>query len=158
MNDVSKEWTDEELMAAARRVANVYTKIANKDLGCNLPIPAKVEFDLCDSNPKTAGMAYHDLKINLNLILFRDNVKEFLNSVIPHEIGHLVQYDKFESKGCSIQGHGVEWQEIMRKYGKDPMKYHNMDTTKAVEHHKSVKKEAAAEAKRIAKENEQRVD
>jgi len=146
------QYSDEELMEAAQRCANTYAKIANKELGTHIPIPVRVEFDLCDHDPKTAGRAYPNMKIGINLVLYRDNVKEFLNNVIPHEMGHLVQFDKFELKGHTIQGHGVEWQEIMRRYGKDPQKYHHMDYYKAVEHFKAAKKEKVAEEKRAAKE------
>lgn len=134
-----KEYTDQELRAAVQRAANAYARIANKELGTNIPVPVPIDFTLCDRNPKAAGMAHSTMKIEINMVLLREYPKEILNDTTPHEIGHLVQYDKFDNRGTSVQGHGAEWQEIMRRFGKDPHKYHKMDTTKAMAHYKQVK-------------------
>lgn len=134
-----KEYTDHELRAAAQRCANTYARIGNKFFGANIPIPVPIAFDLCDHNPKAAGLACTDMHIEINMILFRDNVKEILNDTIPHEIGHLFQFAKFDNKGAAVAGHGAEWQEIMRRFGKDPSKYHKLDTTKAMQHFRQVK-------------------
>jgi len=136
----------EDLQDAAQKVANVYSRLANKHFSCNLPVPARIEFDLCDRSPKSAGQASPLMVIAINMILFRDNVKHILNDTIPHEIGHLVQFDRFDNRGSHVQGHGAEWQAIMKKFGKDPHKYHNMDTTEAVAHYKGRKKRKKSEA------------
>jgi predicted SprT family Zn-dependent metalloprotease len=132
---------------SAQRVADAYAKIANKRLGCTLPIPVPLSFDLCDTDPKTAGMAHHSLRVQINMVLFEDNVSHILNETLPHEVGHLVQFNKFDHKGLHVEGHGAEWKEIMRKLGKDPHKYHNLDVTKAIAHHKKVKAENKKKAK-----------
>jgi predicted SprT family Zn-dependent metalloprotease len=141
-------YSREELIAAAQRTANVYAEIANKQMGSNLPIPVTMDFELCNKDPKAAGRASDTMLVEINMILFEDNVLHILNEVIPHEIGHLVQYDKFDLKGTSVQGHGAEWQEILRRLGKVPHKYHKLDITRAKEHYKAHKK--ANKKKRVA--------
>ena len=135
-----KSFTAEQLQEAAQRTANAYADIANKIMGCNIPIPVPLTFDLCDTKPKWAGAAWSTMKIGINMILFEDNVSEMLNNTMPHEIGHLVVYDKFNHKGADTQGHGAEWQEVMRRLGRKPTKTHTLDVTRAVAHYKLRKK------------------
>mgnify|MGYP003577333722 CR=1 FL=1 len=138
------DYTDQDLMDAAQRTVNVYAKIANKELGANIPIPVPLQFDLCNTDPKTAGIAHSDMRIKVNMVLLREYPREMLNVVLPHEVSHLAQMSKYDRRGFATQSHGVEWQEIMRRLGKDPQKYHNFDVTNAVEHHKQYKKEQKA--------------
>lgn len=135
------DYTESELKQAAQRCANVYAKLANQKFGCSIPIPVPINFNLCDTDPKASGMAYRTIQIGVNMILFEDNLKEILNDTIPHEIAHLVQFLLFDEKGKVVQGHGAEWQEIMKKLGKQPSKYHKLDVSKAIKHYKKVKSE-----------------
>jgi predicted SprT family Zn-dependent metalloprotease len=133
-------FSHERLQEAAQRVANVYAEIANKEMGCTLPIPVNLSFDLCHHKPKAAGDASTAMKVRINMILFEDNVEEILNDTIPHEIGHLAQFNKFNLKGVSISDHGAEWKEIMRRLGKIPRQFHKLDTSRAVQFKKDLKK------------------
>lgn len=146
------DYTDDQLQAAAQRTANVFAQLANELFGCDIPIPVPMNFGLCEIDPKCAGRAAPSMEISINMILFRDYVKDMLNVTIPHELAHLVQFKKFDFRGLTTQDHGVEWQEVMRRLGKDPAKYHNMDVTKAVEWYKQFKKEQKAAQKRAEKE------
>lgn len=134
-------YTTQQLQEAAQRTADAYASIANKLMGSNLPIPVPLEFNLNNDAPKAAGRASATMLIELNMILFEDNVAHILNDTIPHEIGHLVQYDKFDLKGVSIQGHGAEWQEILRRLGKVPHKFHKLDVSRAVSAYKENRKQ-----------------
>lgn len=135
-----KTFSDKELMDAAVRCAKVHVKIANEKCGSDIKSIA-VEFDLQDRTPKAAGEAARNVElISINMILYRDNIQVFLNEVIPHEMAHLIQFNKFDTKGFPTKGHGVEWQEAMRKIGQKPVKYHNLDVTKALIHYKNLKK------------------
>jgi SprT protein len=129
-------FSDESLIDAAQRVANVYARIANKKFGCNLPIPVPLNFDLADRCPSAAGTANHKMMIEINMVLFRDNIDHILNETIPHEIAHLIHYDKFDREGALAHGHGAEWREVMRLLGKVPNKFHNLDVSKAIKHFK----------------------
>jgi predicted SprT family Zn-dependent metalloprotease len=135
-------WSDEALIEAAQRCANVYSRLANKRIGCALPVPANLTFDLCNRKPKAGGEAGRDLTLSINLVLFRDYVDEFLNIVIPHECAHLMQFDKFDNKGFPSRGHGPEWKEAMRRIGQRPEKFmpKHIDVSKAVAHYKATKK------------------
>lgn len=135
----TSEFSDEQLMDVVTRIVNVYVRIGNRKFGCSMPVPS-IGFDLCDKHPSWAGSATSDLRVDFNLILLRDNVEHMLNQVVQHEIAHSFQHHLFDRKGKSTQAHGAEWQEIMRQLGKDPFKYHALDTTKAKEHYKQVKK------------------
>jgi len=149
-------YNENELKAAAQRTANAYVKIANTRLGCNLPYPIPVEFDLCEERPKAGGQAHSmPLKIKLNMVMFIDNVREFLNQVVGHEIAHLVVYNRFNHRGLDAEGHGAEWKEVMRKLGLEPLKYHHMDVSKSLEHHKKMKVAKRKSKKREAKGDEE---
>jgi hypothetical protein len=144
------EHSPEKLQLSAQRVANAYAEIANKLLGCTLPVPVPLSFDLQDTKPKVAGTASANMDIELNLILLEDNTEYILNDTLPHEIGHLVQFNKFDILSAKTQGHGAEWQEVMRKLGKTPHKFHTLNTARAEKHFKELKK--AKKSKKVGAE------
>src|ERR1017187_4361724 len=142
------EYTHEQLAEAAQRSADAYAEIANKLMGCTLPVPVLLNFDLCNSKPKAAGMAVGTMVVSLNMVLFEENVEYILNDTIPHEIGHLIQYNKFDHLGAATQGHGAEWRGILRRLGKTPHKHHSLDVTRAIAHFKNKKSTKASGIKK----------
>lgn len=151
---VNDDYTDEQLQDAAHRVANVYARIVNRKFGCKIPVPVPMKFDLEFESmemARAAGRAHSSMLIDINMTLFRENTKHILNDTIPHEMGHLVQFDKFNLKGVDTPGHGVHWMEAMRVMGKVPKKYHKLDTTNSVKSYKDRLKEVKAKAKAKAK-------
>ena len=142
-----KQYPKYALMEAAQRTADVYARLANKMMGCKIPVPVQLYFDLCLHKPKSAGEASHEMAVGINMILFEDNVDHILNETIPHEIGHLVQFSVFDKNGAQTRGHGCEWQEIMRRLGKTPVQCHTLDVTRAVAWQKKKKQEIKQEAK-----------
>ena len=134
-------WTDSELQHAAQRCANVYAQIANEMFfGCNITIPVLVDYRLCETAPKTAGMAIGLDNIAINMIIYSDNPEEILNQVVQHEVAHLVIHQVLKDVQ-GIHGHGPEWRHVMKRLGKSPDRYHKMDVTKAKEWHKEFKKD-----------------
>lgn len=132
---------DQKLKDSAQRVANQYAKFANKTLGCNLRIPVKVEFTLQEITSDAAGMAYSvEEKINLHSIYFKNNVSDFLNNIIPHEISHLVQFDLYDNRGIPTSSHGAIFMDIGRKLGVQLTKSVNYDSKEAKAYLKNVKK------------------
>ena len=151
-------YSDTALQAAAQRVANVYARIVNEKIGCTIPIPVPMKFDLefhSKELARAAGIAHPKMEVGINMTLFRENVQHILNDTIPHEIGHLVQFNKFDNKGLSTPGHGVHWMECMRLMGKKPIQCHTLDTTNAVaafvQHNKEKKAKAKAKQKEQSK-------
>ena len=70
----------------------------------------------------TAGMAYYDShSIKLSTELFREHTDHFIADTIPHEVAHLVDYIVFKE-----WGHGPSWKQVMRAYGLEPARCHNM--------------------------------
>lgn len=145
---MDQEYTDEHLQDAAQRVANVYARICNKRFGCGIPVPVPLDFDLEFESAKSAkcsGRAHSSMKIDINMTLFRENIGYILNNTIPHEVAHLVQFDKFDLKGLPTSSHGVYWQEAMRAMGKTPTACHNLNVTSAIESYKNSKKKKKVE-------------
>lgn len=96
--------------------------LASSKLNCPFPIPV-LEYDLVGV---TAGRAFHNSwKIKFNLELAKLNFENFLNSTIPHEVAHLVEFRKF----CT-HGHGPNWKYVMSHvFGLIPKRCHNYDTS-----------------------------
>lgn len=116
--------TDENLREICHRVTNVYAKVANERVGCHLPLNFPLQFDLQDDSvfgARCAGLAISDpILIRLSMPLLRDNLQVYIDYVIPHEISHVIIYEKFNARGAKVKGHGAEWREVMRIFGKDP--------------------------------------
>ncbi|GAA6183670.1 MULTISPECIES: SprT family zinc-dependent metalloprotease [Alteromonadaceae] len=65
--------------------------------------------------------------IKLNSTLLMDNFDEFLVTVIPHEVAHIITFQLFKR----VKPHGIEWQSIMNNVFNLPATVrHKMDTTK----------------------------
>ena len=67
-------------------------------------------------------------RIELNMVLFRENFDYLIDQVIPHEICHVWTVQ------LSLGGkpHGREWQSLMRRMGVPPIPCHNMNVEAAV--------------------------
>ena len=132
---------DQILQVKAQQVANAFAKAYNKKHGTKVPVPVELSFELEKTDPKAAGMAYHDrLRVGLNMIMYRDNVKEFLNTVIPHEVAHLAQLCHERKHRINHDGHGFVWKTMMQSMQKKPAQYHSMDTSKSIQAFKAAKK------------------
>lgn len=63
-------------------------------------------------------------EIQLNSIMLNENGEKFINEVVPHELAHLITFERFGK----VKPHGQEWQyvmsEIMRK---EPKVTHNFN-------------------------------
>lgn len=77
---------------------------------------------------KIAGSARLQInELRFNPVLLRDNVEQFINDVVPHEICHLLAYQLFGK----VKPHGKEWQALMSEiYTLKPKAYHAMDVSK----------------------------
>jgi len=77
---------------------------------------------------------YPNLELNFNSALAADNLEEYLNQVIPHEVAHLFKSHVYgPGRGRMFAAHGGYWQQIMRALGANPTRTHNMDTSKVAQ-------------------------
>lgn len=84
----------------------------------------KVEFS--NKLGETAGYATYRTKlIELNSVLFLENIEEFLNRTIPHEVAHLVVNELYPR---AKQHHGPEFRLVMSTYGADSKTRHSYNT------------------------------
>ncbi|WP_394493463.1 SprT family zinc-dependent metalloprotease [Shewanella sp. ENK2] len=59
---------------------------------------------------KSAGTAHLQLnKLRFNPVLLEENITEFIDQVVPHEISHLLSFQLYGR----VKPHGQEWQNIM---------------------------------------------
>lgn len=135
-------FTDDLLQEAAQFCANAYTKVFNERFNCELPYPARLTFDLQLEAPKFVGRARSsNWTVELNMPLLRGYPTKMLNDVIPHELAHLVQMEKFDTRGKKTQPHGAEWQLIMRTVGLvAEIKEGDMDFSLSIAEYKANKK------------------
>ena len=76
-----------------------------------------------------AGVAYTEHNwIDLNMMLFRENIIDCVGEVVPHEICHLWKV----ALGLGGGSHGKEWKALMRRMGVAPRRCHNMNTDASV--------------------------
>lgn len=76
---------------------------------------------------RAAGTAHlQKNELRFNLFMYQQNPTEFINTVVPHEVSHLIV---FQIYGNSVRPHGKEWQAVMRKvYGIPPSRTHTFET------------------------------
>lgn len=76
---------------------------------------------------RAAGTAHlQKNEIRFNYFMYQQDSEAFINTVIPHEVAHIVV---FQIYGNSVKPHGKEWQAVMIKvYGIKPDRTHTFDT------------------------------
>jgi len=117
MNDVLKRAIAE---------TNKYIDMANAKYGLRMICPA-VSFNLRGRVAGRANYNQHLVKFNKDLMIA--NEAEFFARTIPHEVAHLVAWQKFGLTRV-IKPHGAEWQRVMRDFGvKDITRCHSYDTS-----------------------------
>ncbi|GLO59876.1 protein SprT [Vibrio sp. MACH09] len=104
-----------DLYYYANKALIKYIHLAENQLGNKIPVPS-VGFKL---RGKVAGKAYlQQWHIRLNPVLFRENPLAFINEVIPHELAHLLTFQKFGK----VRPHGTEWKAMMEDVLSSPAK------------------------------------
>ena len=101
---------------------------ANNHFGIALQMP-KIVYE---KRGTTAGTACPGTwTIDLNAVLFTENVEAFLSRTVPHELAHLI-HSKIEPSahyGQKREIHGHGWQRVMAVLGADSSRCHSYDTT-----------------------------
>lgn len=89
---------------------------------------------------RTAGRAtFQEWKIKLNAVLLNENVDQFIERTVPHEMAHLIDYQLNPSvvitkPGSKNSFHGPTWKRIMHVLGADSSRCHSFDTTHSRRH------------------------
>lgn len=75
---------------------------------------------------RAAGTAHlQKNELRFNLFMFEQDQRLFLETVVPHEVAHLIV---FQIYGDKVRPHGREWQAVMKKvYGLEPNRTHNFN-------------------------------
>ena len=109
-----------------------YTDLGNRVFHTNMPCP-KTDFSVKGTVGGKYTTARHTVMVNM--ILFAENVQDYLNQTIPHEVAHAFQrhlYGQYRY-GKRVMPHGKEWKSIMIALGKDPKRCHSYDTSNATQ-------------------------
>lgn len=70
--------------------------------------------------------------LRLNLQLLQENLQDFLDQTIPHEVAHLVVNWQARKKRQRPRPHGAEWQAVMQEcFGLAAKRCHSYQTTPA---------------------------
>lgn len=84
----------------------------------------KVSFDV---RGLRAGVAsYYHWELMFNPIILMENVEDFLERTVGHEVAHLVSFTIDRELG---RGHGPLWKRVMSEIGQEPTRCHSYDTT-----------------------------
>ncbi|MBV7297821.1 SprT family zinc-dependent metalloprotease [Enterovibrio sp. NIFS-20-8] len=105
-----------------KAVAQCMTRAGNY-FQCTFPHPQV----LFNQRGKSAGTArLQTWQLRFNPVLLSENPQAFLNEVVPHEVSHLVVYERFGR----VRPHGKEWQAVMSQvFGVTPKTTHSFDVS-----------------------------
>lgn len=105
-----------------KAVAHCMTRAGNY-FQCTFPNPQV----LFNQRGRSAGTAcLQTWQLRFNPVLLSENPHAFLNEVVPHEVSHLVVYERFGR----VKPHGKEWQAVMSQvFGVAPKTTHSFDVS-----------------------------
>lgn len=93
-----------------------------------------------DIRGTTGGLAKSaSMSVHYNDKLLKENMEEFIATTVPHEVCHIAVYHlcQTEKRNYPKNGHGADWQIMMRLAGVNARKYHQYEvpTKEPVEYH-----------------------
>lgn len=151
---------DDRLQRLAQATANAIAREYNARYGDRIPVPVPLTFELELVEPKYSGRARTSFIANtkgqkvidtqvieLNMTMYRDHAREFLNIVIPHEMAHLNQHWRDQRTASQSAEHGYVWGIAMRAMSQLPVATHTFDVTKSVTAYKAHKARLKAKKK-----------
>ncbi|MCB5160321.1 SprT-like domain-containing protein [Marinomonas algarum] len=98
-------------------------EVAERFFGCSFR-RASYNFKQKGRAAGTAHLQKNELRFNH--FMFSQDTRTFLETVVPHEVSHLIVYQIY---GNTVKPHGKEWQAVMRKvYSLAPNRTHNFET------------------------------
>jgi SprT protein len=145
MNDsiLNKKVVSKELQNRVFNKVLECLDIAQRHFGEHkVPYIPSIKYETCGT---TAGWAYWRRNgkswIDINPILLNENPERVVNVTVPHEIAHIVVGDVYKDDEMSnfickngrryrkVKPHGIEWQRVMRLFGLEPERCHDMNVS-----------------------------
>lgn len=86
-----------------------------------------------DVTGTTGGLAKSaSMTVHYNDKLLKENVEEFVATTVPHEVCHIAVYHlcHVKKRNYPQNGHGADWQIMMRVAGVNARKYHTYEVEK----------------------------
>lgn len=120
-----KYW--EEAFAKIPKLREYFANVPSLNVKSIELFPAKFKSSSGVAITKRGGY-----QIDINSFFVDHHLDQVLNTTIPHEISHIIQWVVYPR---AKQAHGPEWRKIMRYvFGIDDAKtYHSLDTSKLYE-------------------------
>lgn len=135
--------TDNEVLEVAQAAADKAWQKMRSIWGAKLGTMPKIILN--NRLKATAGRCdFTNRVIDLSPSLMRENVAEFENVTIPHELAHQVAWDVYKDPG-----HGADWKSVMVRYGLPAERCHSM-TSSTLERTREVRQDRLI--RRIASE------
>jgi SprT protein len=132
MADLFSTHSPEKIMQLAIDAVRAAEQRARDYYAIRLP-EAIIDFSLrgrCAGQARVEYSGATFLRINLGLLT--ENLPDFLQQTIPHEVSHLVINWQARKKSKRPRPHGPEWQSVMQNcYGLQPVRCHAYHTTPA---------------------------
>ena len=120
--DGTRDWRD----AATRATRASLQRAMTIWPGLDLPAQIEVGFRLCGH---AAGTASHKPPaIQYNATLLEKYKSDFIDSIVPHEVAHLVVHALYKKR---VKPHGREWKEVVVRLGGRPDATHEFETSAA---------------------------
>jgi SprT protein len=124
--------TPEKIIRLAEKAVRTAEDCARRYYAVTLPY-ARTDYSLrgrCAGQARVAHSGQTFLRFNLQLLT--ENLEDFLQQTIPHEVAHLVVNWRHRKKRARPKPHGPEWQAVMQDcYGLQPTRCHSYQTTAA---------------------------
>lgn len=116
------------MQAQIEKKVSHYINIANRYFDTLIPMP-ETRFN---QRGKVAGSAWlQKWELRFNPILMQDNLSQFLEQVVPHEVAHLVVFYLYQDAAHKPKPHGKEWQFIMQQvFSRPATTRHSFDISK----------------------------
>lgn len=120
---------NKELYEAVEKKVKDTVEILNKKFNFNMKNP-QIYYDIRGTNGGLAKSA--SMTVHFNDKLLKENIKDFIETTVPHEVCHIAVYHlcNVEKRTYPKNGHGADWQIMMRVVGVNARKYHQYEVPK----------------------------
>lgn len=134
----------QSIKAAIEASVHHHIDTANKKLNLSLDYPT-IKYNVRGTTGGKANSAAWSVDFNMGLIV--ENLGEYINQVVPHEVAHLVAFAtnnysyeyKITRRGRIRVSHGARFYRIMRMFGVDETRCHKMDVSKVKQKSRTTK-------------------